>query len=77
MRKITGFLNKAFLPFLLIALILSSSFQFAAAFVRKSGITRLSMNRLQKFLESRKGTWHDWNIPYADGKVLYDLVLNQ
>jgi predicted O-methyltransferase YrrM len=27
------------------------------------------------FLENRKGTWHDWNIPYSDGKVLYDLVL--
>lgn len=27
------------------------------------------------FLENRKGTWHDWNIPYADGKVLYDLIL--
>ena len=27
------------------------------------------------FLENRKGSWHDWNIPYADGKVLYDLVL--
>ena len=31
--------------------------------------------RVQKFLESRKGTWHDLNVPYDDGKVLYDLVL--
>jgi predicted O-methyltransferase YrrM len=27
------------------------------------------------FLENRKGTWHDWNVPYSDGKILYDLVL--
>jgi predicted O-methyltransferase YrrM len=27
------------------------------------------------FLENRKGTWHDWNIPYSDGEILYDLVL--
>jgi caffeoyl-CoA O-methyltransferase len=31
--------------------------------------------QVEKFLESRKGTWHDWNIPYSDGKVLYDLVI--
>jgi predicted O-methyltransferase YrrM len=31
--------------------------------------------KVRKFLENRKGTWHDWNIPYSDGKVLYDLVV--
>ena len=31
--------------------------------------------RVQKFLESRKDTWHDLNVPYDDGKVLYDLIL--
>ena len=32
--------------------------------------------RIEKFLETHKDTWQDWNIPYADGKTLYDLVLN-
>ncbi len=27
------------------------------------------------FLENSKGTWHDWNVPYSDGKVLYDVIL--
>jgi len=31
--------------------------------------------KVRTFLESRKGTWHDWNVPYSDGKILYDLVL--
>jgi len=31
--------------------------------------------KVRMFLENRKGTWHDWNIPYSDGKILYDLVL--
>jgi predicted O-methyltransferase YrrM len=31
--------------------------------------------KVRMFLEDRKGTWHDWNIPYADGKVLYDLII--
>ena len=31
--------------------------------------------KVRMFLENRSGSWHDWNIPYADGKVLYDLIL--
>ncbi len=31
--------------------------------------------KVRMFLENRKGTWHDWNIPYSDGKVLYHLIL--
>lgn len=31
--------------------------------------------RVQRFLDSRRGTWHNWNVPYEDGKVLYDLVV--
>ncbi|KPJ75062.1 MAG: methyltransferase [Deltaproteobacteria bacterium SG8_13] len=31
--------------------------------------------KVRMFLQNRKGTWHDWNIPYSDGKILYDLVL--
>ncbi|UCF89870.1 MAG: class I SAM-dependent methyltransferase [Desulfobacterales bacterium] len=27
------------------------------------------------FLEGHKSQWRDWNIPYADGKILYDLVV--
>ena len=31
--------------------------------------------KVRIFLENTKGKWHDWNIPYADGKILYDLVI--
>jgi len=31
--------------------------------------------KVRMFLDERKGAWHDWNIPYSDGKILYDLVL--
>lgn len=27
------------------------------------------------FLESQKNKWRDWNVPYDDGKVLYDLIV--
>ena len=30
--------------------------------------------KVQKFLDSRRGTWHDMNVPVSDGRVLYDIV---
>jgi caffeoyl-CoA O-methyltransferase len=31
--------------------------------------------RVEKFLDENRRHWHDWNVPYEDGKVLYDLIL--
>ena len=31
--------------------------------------------RVSRFLEEARLSWSDWNIPYEDGKILYNLVL--
>lgn len=31
--------------------------------------------RVQKFLDAKRSDWHDWNVPYEDGKVLHDLIV--
>ena len=31
--------------------------------------------RVQAFLESRRGTWHDLNVPEVDGRTLHDLIV--
>jgi len=31
--------------------------------------------RVKAFLESRRGEWRDMNVPEADGKLLYDLIV--
>jgi caffeoyl-CoA O-methyltransferase len=31
--------------------------------------------RVQKFLASHRNEWHDLNVPYEDGKVLFDLIV--
>lgn len=31
--------------------------------------------RVQAFLDGARGTWRDMNVPYEDGKVLYDLIV--
>jgi len=74
--RIIGILNKAFLPFLLIALILSSGFSIRSGYCKEPQDKRTLDEKVEKFLDSSNDSWHDWNIPYSDGKVLYDLVLN-
>ncbi|HVO09408.1 MAG TPA: class I SAM-dependent methyltransferase [Vicinamibacteria bacterium] len=31
--------------------------------------------RVQEFLWQKHGTWHEWNVPEQDGRILHDLVL--
>ncbi|MDD5204548.1 MAG: class I SAM-dependent methyltransferase [Desulfobacterales bacterium] len=32
-------------------------------------------SRVQKFLSENRSNWSDWNVPYQDGKILYDLII--
>ena len=74
MKKIIGFL-KICLPFILLAFIVMLGFS-----IRSSRCEALQDNpaldeKVRIFLENTRGKWHDWNIPYADGQVLYDLII--
>lgn len=31
--------------------------------------------KVKAFLDASKNDWRNWNVPYQDGKVLYDLIL--
>ncbi len=31
--------------------------------------------KVQKFLDEHAGQWHDLNVPYSDGKLLYDIIV--
>lgn len=35
----------------------------------------VSDERVQKFLDDNRNKWHDLNVPYEDGKVLFDLIV--
>ena len=65
MTKITDFLNKVSISFLVIALIFSSSFSIRSGICKEIRDNKALDEQVQRFLESRKGTWHDWNIPYC------------
>ena len=32
-------------------------------------------SKVRRFLENHRDRWSDWNIPEVDGKVLYDLII--
>ena len=52
---------------------------FCAAMVsaaaRTSGASMALDARVEKFLNDKRSDWHDWNVPYQDGKVLHDLIV--
>ena len=33
--------------------------------------------QVKSFLESKKGAWRYWNVPFEDGKVLYDIIIEE
>jgi predicted O-methyltransferase YrrM len=75
MQKITSFPKKTCTPFLLITLTLCLSFSIPSGSCEELQNNKALDEKVRMFLENRKGTWHDWNIPYSDGKILYDLVI--
>jgi len=75
MQKIARFSKKKCIPFLLITLILCLNFSIRTASCEELQDNKALDEKVRLFLENRKGRWHDWNIPYSDGKILYDLIL--
>ena len=75
MQKINSLLKKIYTLFLLIGLILCLSFSIRSGYCGELQNNKVLDEKVRTFLENRKGTWRDWNIPYSDGKVLYDLII--
>ncbi len=40
--------------------------------LRKTGRTD---EKVKDFLQRQRSKWRDWNVPYSDGKLLYDLII--
>ena len=59
----------------MITLILCLIFSIRTASCEELQDNKALDEKVRSFLENRKGTWRHWNIPYSDGKILYDLVL--
>ena len=75
MLKTQSCLKRINRPYLLIAVVLFWGMSAISGFCGDLQENKALDERVKKFLEERKGTWQDWNVPYADGKILYDLIL--
>jgi predicted O-methyltransferase YrrM len=46
-----------------------------SVFAQKTGTSKELDARVEKFLNENRRSWDDWNVPYEDGKVLYNLIV--
>ncbi len=56
----------------LLALTVATVVAATAAHAEDSALDR----RARGFLEKNRGEWHDLNVPWEDGQILYDLVVS-
>jgi caffeoyl-CoA O-methyltransferase len=57
--------------FSILILILVSSSLFAQQTKEQDEIDK----KVSAFLDDRRGDWRYWNVPYEDGKTLFDLII--
>jgi caffeoyl-CoA O-methyltransferase len=60
------------------ALVLLLSIMFASAlpcFGQGQEAESVLDARVRTFLDKMKNRWHDWNVPEEDGRILYDIIL--
>ena len=70
-------MNKPFFNILLacLGLLVLSGGAMISAFAQGSQISTGLDAKVQHFLNESRGRWHDLNVPYEDGKVLYNLII--
>ena len=55
----------------LLILFIAGLTQFCSAQVIETALDK----RVKEFLDSQRQSWHDWNVSYDDGQILYDLII--
>ncbi len=55
------------------SILLTGTVTFVSA--QKIQTTEELDSKVETFLDENRGRWHDWNVPYEDGKVLYNLII--
>jgi len=61
--------------FLIIILFLSLVLITHGALCQELKVDKALDEKVERFLENRRWEWWDQNVPYADGKVLYDIIV--
>ena len=56
-------------------IIISLIFLALTAVAQEQSKNQTLDEKVHTFLDSKKGTWDDWNVPEYDGQLLYDLII--
>ena len=75
MRKTNGFIKNICAILILVIIILFSNLSIQNGIGKELQGKAALNEKVRMFLDSRRGAWHDWNIPYSDGKLLHDIIL--
>jgi predicted O-methyltransferase YrrM len=68
--------KKIKLDFLLFSLFVYICLQVVASgFAAETAENQSLDDRVRNFLDSHRNSWRDMNVPEADGKILYDLII--
>ena len=61
-----------------IVIVMLLSVLFASALPCHSQVQKTDSvidEKVKAFLDKRRNRWHDWNVPEADGRILYDIIV--
>ena len=75
MQKTNSIIKIICLPFFFIPLVMCLCFSTQNVLCEELQSNKDIDEKVKIFLKNRKGKWHDWNIPYSDGKILHDLII--
>jgi len=46
-----------------------------SVFAQRTETSKELDGTVEKFLNENRGNWHDWNVPYNDGRTLFNLIV--
>ena len=66
-------LKKVMIAGLSMLILSASAWTLVAA--QKSGPSKDLDAKVENFLKENRSNWNDWNVPYEDGRLLYNLII--
>jgi len=68
-------MKKKFIVSFIILICMSPVFVISNSYAEWKATKQGLDKKIKTFLESRRDTWRDMNVPETDGKILYDLII--
>ncbi len=64
-----------FIPPIILLLIVQIICTVNIVNAQESTLNKTLDDSVKSFLDKKRGSWRDWNVPESDGKILYDILI--